>query len=184
MKQSLVLCLLALSLPGLPTARATDQFVNITGSSFSPAALTIAVGDTITWENNDPSDFPHTTTSTLPISNPNYWSGTLPGLGDTFSLTFNNVGTFAYRDAVDGFTGTITVAVPAVPPTLANPRRVAGQFVFDVNGLTAGKTNWLQASTNLTSWVAIKTNVAASATMTFTNALTPPRRFFRVAELP
>jgi len=42
----------------------------------------------------------------------------------------------------------------------------------------------LQASTNLTSWVAITTNVAATSSLTFTNATALPRRFFRLIELP
>ena len=40
------------------------------------------------------------------------------------------------------------------------------------------------ASTNLTSWVAIKTNIADTTTMTFTNSTALPRRFFRLLELP
>src|ERR1035437_8261808 len=68
--------------------------------------------------------------------------------------------------------------------TLIAPRISAGQFLFDVTGLTVGKTNIMQASTNLISWTAIKTNVADNTAMTFTNATTLPRRFFRLVELP
>jgi plastocyanin len=68
--------------------------------------------------------------------------------------------------------------------TLIAPRISAGQFLFDVMGLTVGKTNIVQASTNLISWTAIKTNVADNTAMTFTNATTLPRRFFRLVELP
>ena len=56
--------------------------------------------------------------------------------------------------------------------------------MFAASGLTVGKTNVLWASTNLTDWVAMQTNVAANASLTFTNAITLPHRFFRLAELP
>ena len=39
-------------------------------------------------------------------------------------------------------------------------------------------------STNLTSWTAISTNLADSTSMTFTNATTLSRRFFRLLERP
>lgn len=68
--------------------------------------------------------------------------------------------------------------------TLIAPRISTGQFLFDVTGLTVGKTNIMQASTNLFSWTAIKTNVADNTLMTFTNATALPRRFFRLVELP
>jgi|GEM_PF-3368642 len=68
--------------------------------------------------------------------------------------------------------------------TLIATRISTGQFLFDVTGLTVGKTNIMQASTNLFSWTAIKTNVADNTLMTFTNATALPRRFFRLVELP
>ena len=77
----------------------------------------------------------------------------------------------------------ITVSV-GTAITLLAPRVSAGQFLFDVAGLTVGKTNILQASTNLTSWTAIKTNIAANASVTITNASVTGRRFFRILQLP
>ncbi len=172
--------ILAVALP----AEAATHNVTVNGSSFSPAALTIEAGDTVVWENAD-AFFSHTTTSDLPLFNPNYWHGVLVDQGDTFTLVFNNVGTFSYHDQLDAGTGTITVTLPAPPGiVLASPRKEGGQFLFEATGLTVGKTNVLQASTNLTNWVAIKTNVADNASMTFTNATTLPRRFFRLMERP
>ena len=159
--------------------------VTVNGSRFSPAALTIEAGDTVVWEDQDSFGDPHTTTSTLPFLNPNYWRGILVDPGDTFAHTFSNVGTFNYFDEADTGTGTITVIPPAPPGiVLESPRKEGTQFLFDATGLTVGKTNVLQASTNLISWTAIKTNVADNTAMTFTNAMTLPRRFFRLLELP
>ena len=166
------------------SAKATTYYVTVNDFGFSPATLTIEVGDTVVWENADDL-FSHSTTSTLSFSNPNYWNGLLVNLGDTFGQTFNNVGGFNYFDQLGSGTGTITVILP-VPPliSLGAPRQVGSQFLFDASGLTAGKYNVLQASTNLTSWVSIATNVADTTSMTFTNSTALPRRFFRVLELP
>jgi plastocyanin len=171
--------ILSIALP----AGATTYYVTVNGSSFSPATLTVEPGDTVVWENLE--DFPHTTTSDLSLFDPNYWDGLLVGQGDTFAHTFNNVGTFTYHDELDSGTGTITVSLPAPPGIMLESARQEGsQFLFAATGLTVGKTNVLQASTNLTSWVAIKTNVANNASLTFTNATTLPCRFFRLVELP
>src|ERR1035437_898863 len=90
------------------------------------------------------------------------------------------------RDSPGGTsTNTIMITVSSgTSVTLIAPRISASQFLFDVTGLTVGKTNIVQASTNLISWTAIKTNVADNTAMTFTNATTLPRRFFRLVELP
>jgi plastocyanin len=168
---------------GLP-AEATTHYVTVNGSSFSPATLPIEPGDTVVWENTE-DFFPHTTTSDLPVLDPNYWNGLLVGQGDTFAHTFNNVGTFTYHDELDSGTGTITVSLPAPPGIMLESARQEGsQFLFAATGLTVGKTNVLQTSTNLTSWVAITTNVANNASLTFTNATALPCRFFRLVELP
>jgi len=173
-----LILLLALS------ARAATFYVSVNDSGFAPATLTIAVGDNVVWENAD-DVFSHTTTSTLAIFDPNYWNGLLVDLGDTFDRTFDQAGVFDYYDQLGSGTGTITVTQP-VPPVivLQAPRQVGNQFLFDATGFTVGKSNVLQASTNLTSWVAIATNVADTASMTFTNSTGVPRRFFRVLELP
>jgi plastocyanin len=77
----------------------------------------------------------------------------------------------------------ITV-VSAAPIQLSAPRRVGNQFLFDVTGLTVGRTHVLQSSTNLQSWIGIQTNVAAATSATFTNAVLPGARFYRVVQWP
>ncbi len=167
------------------SAAAAIYNVSVNEASFSPALLTIHAGDTVVWENVDDFFF-HTTTSDLAATDPNFWTGFMLDQGDTFEHTFDSVGTFTYHDQYGNGHGTITVQAIEVPPliSLDSPRQAGGQFVFDATGLTVGKTNVLLASTNLTGWVAIKTNVASNASMTFTNAMTLPRRFFRLLEQP
>ena len=70
------------------------------------------------------------------------------------------------------------------PITLAAPRLSGGQFQFDATGLTLGRTNLMQVSTNLISWTSISTNVATNFSMTFTNAVGLSGQFFRLIQLP
>jgi plastocyanin len=79
--------------------------VAIKNFAFAPAALTVPVGTSVTWTNQD-SDA-HTVTS-------NGSGGPLNskalGHGDTFSHTFTRAGTFAYLCSIHPFmTATVTV---------------------------------------------------------------------------
>lgn len=79
-----------LTLAAPAPTRAAEHTVQITDSTFSPATLTIEVGDTVTWRNAD--DRPHTATS----NDGAFDSGNLDeGVG--FSFTFTEPGTFTYR---------------------------------------------------------------------------------------
>src|SRR5918992_217092 len=81
--------------------RAAAHAVEIGDGFFSPASLTVSVGDTITWTNGD--DSPHTVTGSA------FDSGNLDA-GQTFSFTFEEAGTFAYACQYhDEMVGTITV---------------------------------------------------------------------------
>jgi plastocyanin len=87
---------------GAPPA-AAGSTVSIASFSFQPAALTVPVGTTVTWTNNDSAS--HTVTA----DDGSFKSGTL-GNGGTFSQTFATAGTFAYHCAFhSSMTGTITV---------------------------------------------------------------------------
>lgn len=77
--------------------------VTISGSSFSPATLTIQRGATVTWTNTDSN--PHTVTA----NNNSFNSGTL-NPNATFSFTFNTAGTFPYHcNFHSGMTGSVVV---------------------------------------------------------------------------
>jgi hypothetical protein len=76
---------------------------------------------------------------------------------------------------------TITVVNPA-PITFTGAGMVGGNFVFYANGLIAGKTNVLQCSSNLISWVPIQTNLAGSTSLVFTNPPSARCQFFRLIQ--
>jgi plastocyanin len=170
---------------GLPLY-AADHFVGVDDSGFLPAQLTIDVGDTVTWINTD-DFFSHTTTSDAQFPDPNAWHGLLIETEDTFTKTFSNPGVFSYRDQIDIGRGTITVVggggnEPEI--TLESPRLSEGQFLFEATGLTIGKENVLESTTNLVDWTAVSTNLNFDVTMTFTNDVSAGARFFRVYQLP
>jgi plastocyanin len=77
--------------------------VTIQGSAFSPSNLTVKVGDTVKWTNNDKID--HTVTSDTGVFN----SGNIAN-GATFSFTFSTAGTYSYHCSIHTFMkGTIVV---------------------------------------------------------------------------
>lgn len=110
-KFSLGLSLAALILGGAScyssntTSTGTGNAVSITGSSFSPANLTVAKGTTVTWTNND--SVQHTVTGDN--GGPNTPNRMNPG--DTYQFTFNTAGSFPYHCEVHGssMSGTVTV---------------------------------------------------------------------------
>ena len=88
---------------GCEEAEPQVHFIDISGMAFSPSTLTISVGDTITWTNQDSA--PHSATG----DNGEFDSGTLSN-GQTFSFTFTTTGTYTYHCAIhNGMTATIIV---------------------------------------------------------------------------
>jgi hypothetical protein len=76
------------------------------------------------------------------------------------------------------------VPLPANPPELANLSTTNGQASFTVRS-TAGNTNVVQCSTNLSDWFAISTNVVPAENVfafTDTNTGGSPARFYRVMQ--
>ena len=100
--------ILGVAMIGGGIALAADHAVAISGFSFSPAQITIAVGDTITWTNSDAQG--HTASA-----DDGAWdAGPLPGNGGTRSVTFEQAGTFPYHcDIHPTMTGTVTVQAAA-----------------------------------------------------------------------
>jgi plastocyanin len=101
------------------TAIAADTAVAISGFAFVPPAVTVTVGDTVTWTNSD--GVGHTATA----DDASFTTGTIAG-GASDSVTFSTAGTFAYHCAIHpAMTGTITVeaaaggggATATTPPT-------------------------------------------------------------------
>jgi hypothetical protein len=119
-------------------------------------------------------------------------------IGDVFTAPYTSTvtnlpaGTYTLTAIVtdynyDQATNAITITVSAAPAiVLSAPRFAGNQFLFDVAGLTVGKTNVVQYCTNLSagSWTATATNVATSGSRTVTNAPGGAACFYRVFQSP
>jgi plastocyanin len=79
-----------------PAAPVAGNAVNIDKFTFSPVTLTVPVGSTVTWTNQD--EEPHTVVA-------NDGSFHSPGMGTqgTFSYTFAKAGTFDYVCSIHPF---------------------------------------------------------------------------------
>lgn len=73
------------------TALAADKFVTMYASDYLPGVVTINVGDTVTWVNDD--DLPHDAVG-------RGWSTTLLGKYDSDTVTFRRAGRFPYRCSI------------------------------------------------------------------------------------
>jgi plastocyanin len=86
------------------TAGSGGAQVTLQNFAFSPASVTVKVGDTVTWTNKDSAN--HTVTAD---DGTTFASSTLSS-GATFSFTFTKAGTYAYHCSIHtSMTGTITV---------------------------------------------------------------------------
>lgn len=94
--------LIAILLAQKPVFAATTN-VSITSTGFVPESITITVGDTVVWTNNDTTD--HTATDDELT-----WDTDIIDPALTGSLKFDTAGTFTYSDTIDPtLTGTIIV---------------------------------------------------------------------------
>jgi plastocyanin len=116
---SFVLTLLAvLDLPLVranPTTPQNGVNVDISGSAFNPAAITVTAGTVVTWTNFDA--FEHTATGDPGSLDP--WdSGTLAPNG-IFTRTFNLLGTYTYHCAIHpGMRGTVAIVTRVYLPLI------------------------------------------------------------------
>ena len=74
---------------GVQQAQASSTEVKIDNFSFGPAALTVAVGTTVTWTNRD--DIPHTV-----VSDDKAFKSKVLDTDEKFSFTFTKPGTYGY----------------------------------------------------------------------------------------
>ncbi|WP_037570548.1 cupredoxin domain-containing protein [Phaeacidiphilus oryzae] len=87
--------------------------VAIKGYAFSPASLSVHVGDTVTWTNEDTA--PHTVTTT---SGPKQLSSPQLQKGQSWSYTFTTAGTYSYYCAVHpDMKAKVTVLPAAAQPS-------------------------------------------------------------------
>jgi plastocyanin len=109
--------LAAMFLVGGAVAVAATRAIAISGFAFSPATVTINVGDRVTWTNSDA--VAHTATATGGA----FDTGDI-GQGQSASVRFTKAGTYAYYCTPHpSMTGTIRVraasggGTPTIPPT-------------------------------------------------------------------
>lgn len=113
MKRLLTLIPAVLALAAAPSALAATKNVALARSGFVPASVTIDVGDTITWTNND------TVNRSVVFDSGLFSSGILTP-GQSFSHTFSQNGTLRYRDGTrTRIRGTVVVRPPAATVTIA-----------------------------------------------------------------
>jgi hypothetical protein len=100
----IIICLLVLSILGIVfPAPANAANVSISGFAFQSSSITINVGDSVTWTNQDQA--PHTVTGDA-----GGWGSSTLNNGGTFTRTFNTAGTFTYHCAIHlSMTGTVIV---------------------------------------------------------------------------
>lgn len=103
MRIRIILSALAVAFVTVGPASAATFTVSIAKTGFTPSAVTIAVGDTVTWRNDDSTSHQIASKSagfTSPLIKP----------GETFSFTYKDAGRFSYQDeTVKRNKGTVTV---------------------------------------------------------------------------
>src|SRR5712691_754027 len=111
-----VIFLLLLSLAGLRAAT-VEVLVGEGGLKFTPASVTIQVGDTVQWTWKASG---HSSTSGTPGAPDGLWDSGVQNSGFTFTHTFTDAGSFAYFCTVHGgccgMVGTVNVANPGPTP--------------------------------------------------------------------
>ncbi|MGH2718637.1 MAG: cupredoxin domain-containing protein [Actinomycetota bacterium] len=179
-----------------PAANAPVSLVNV---SFAPATVTVNVGDTVTWTNNETSQIPHSVTSDTAgqfdsspsCSGADTATCLLPG--QTFSQTFSTAGTFTYHCRIHAnMHGTIVVvaAAPASPaprpsptaspapaasptvassPTASSPSSSASPAAANSAGTTGGSSGSTAGSSGGTTQ-ALGTQQTKTPTLPFTGA--------------
>ncbi|WP_372672807.1 cupredoxin domain-containing protein [Amycolatopsis kentuckyensis] len=106
---------LALTVPFAAPAAAATQVVMMQGYAYSPAALTVRVGDTVTWMQHD--DAPHDVVTT---SAPVAFRSPRLSAGQSWSYTFRQPGTYSYYCSVHPDMRASVTVLPA--PTTAAPK--------------------------------------------------------------
>ena len=86
----LVALLLPLPLLGVAPAQATDATVTVANMAFTPAKVTVGLGESVTW--SFPDSIAHTSTS-----NQGFWDFGPASNGETFTVVFASAGRYDYH---------------------------------------------------------------------------------------
>lgn len=110
---------------GAPAASAASRAITISGYAFSPAAVTITTGDTLTWTNEDQA--PHDVTTT---SAPVAIHGATMSKGQSWSYRFTVPGTYSYICSIHpDMKATVTVVAAAKPTPTPTPTQAMTTIV-------------------------------------------------------
>jgi plastocyanin len=111
MRTRVLLAALLVALAALGPAGAATFNITITKDGFTPGNVTIGLGDTVTWTNND------TSSHQVESKSANFTSPLLKP-GQSYSFVYKQAGKFAYTDmVVKRNKGSVTVAAPAAAVT-------------------------------------------------------------------
>lgn len=109
---------------------AVDHTVTMAGKMFAPQVLNIAVGDTVTWVNDD--DVAHTVTV---VNGPETFASELMQPGTTFVHTFSMPGEYSYVcDVHPDMQASVLVTGVGVPPVEGEVPPGGGQLPVDESG--------------------------------------------------
>ncbi|NYJ01912.1 plastocyanin [Nocardioides thalensis] len=86
----LATALLSTAAPPAPVAAGGSTTVTVASMTFSPSAVSVGLGESVTWVFEDPT--PHTATS-----DQGFWDSGSHSSGGEWSLTFGSAGTFPYH---------------------------------------------------------------------------------------
>ena len=94
-------------------ATKATRTVQVTGEGFTPAAITVSVGDSVTWHNADNANH-------QVVANNGTFASPVLKPDDTYTQTFNSAGKVNYHDALaTKHTGSVTATAPAANVTLS-----------------------------------------------------------------
>jgi plastocyanin len=95
---------------GTPDAGDGAIEVTIDNETFTPQNITIAVGQTVRWTNQEEDDDHTVTAGPAEAPTPDEFDSGIMQSGDTFEFTFDEAGTFDYHCEVHSeMSGTVTV---------------------------------------------------------------------------
>lgn len=154
-------------------ASAATVSVNVgPGFSFNPAAITIAAGDTVTWNFLSPN---HTTTSDA-TTGVDAWDSGVISPGGSFSHTFVNTGNHPYYCAIHSFpggsmmNGVVTVTAAAATPVLTGVSPTSGDAA---GGLTVTLTGTDFVNDCVASFGGVNSPLTTFSSPTTLQAITP-----------
>lgn len=114
-------------------ASAASYQVTMKGYAFSPRTLTVEVGSTVTWTNQDTA--PHDVKTT---SGPASFHSPMLNKGQSWSFTFTQAGSYGYYCTVHPAMTAGIVVRAAAPATSAAPPSPAAPATHDHSGTSSG----------------------------------------------